>query len=151
MEPKDFSKRLLGKLVAINSVNPGTSAESEGEFEISEFIRDTLSKLGFVVEIQKVEAKRQNVIAKLRFGKRSKASRTLMFNCHMDTVPITGMSIPPLKPTVKNGFLYGRGSSDTKGGIAATMTAAAQLLEERPRRSRGRSPLDLRRRRRISQ
>src|ERR1700757_5156617 len=100
MQTKDFSKRLLGQLVAINSVNPGISSESEGELEISEFIRDTLSKLGFVVEIQKVAPGRQNVIAKLRFGKRSNTSPTLMFNCHMDTVPITGMSIPPLKPTV---------------------------------------------------
>ena len=132
MQSNDFSKRLLGQLVAINSVNPGTGSQG-GEFEISEFIRDTLSKLGLSVEIQKVQPKRQNVIAKLRLGRKSKTSRTLMFNCHMDTVPITGMSIPPLKPVVKNGFLYGRGSSDTKGGIAATITAAAQLLQEDPK------------------
>ncbi|MDA4112391.1 MAG: M20 family metallopeptidase [Thaumarchaeota archaeon] len=133
MEPKEFSRMLLADLVAINSVNPGTSSESKGEFEISEFIRETLSKLGFVVETQEVESRRQNVIAKLRFSRKTKSSRSLMFNCHMDTVPVTGMSIDPLKPVVKNGFLYGRGSADTKGGIAATITSGAQLLEEDPK------------------
>jgi acetylornithine deacetylase len=50
---------------------------------------------------------------------------------------VAGMSIDPLKPTVKGGFLYGRGSTDTKGGIAATITSAAQLLEEDPKELNG--------------
>ena len=125
----ELAKRLLEGLISINSVNPGTDPDSPGEFEISEFIRDELRRLGISVETQRVIGKRRNVIGRIRFGRKIKSSRTLMINAHMDTVPVKGMSIDPLKPVVKNGFLYGRGAADTKGGLAASIASAGSLLE----------------------
>ena len=52
---------------------------------------------------------------------------------HLDTVSADSMSIPPFDPVVNGGRLYGRGSYDMKGGLAAAMAAAASLA---------RSPLD---------
>jgi acetylornithine deacetylase/succinyl-diaminopimelate desuccinylase-like protein len=56
--------------------------------------------------------------------------RRLVFNGHLDTFPIgedLGWTVPPLGGVVKDGRLFGRGVSDMKGGIAASILAA-QIL-----------------------
>ncbi len=58
------------------------------------------------------------------------ASRRIVFEAHVDTVSIDGMTIPPFDPRVENGLMYGRGSCDTKAGLAAMMQAAASLKAE---------------------
>jgi acetylornithine deacetylase len=55
-----------------------------------------------------------------------------MLEAHQDTVPVDGMTIPPWTPTLRDGKLYGRGSCDIKGGMAAMLTAFARLATERP-------------------
>lgn len=50
--------------------------------------------------------------------------RTLQFNGHLDTV-----HLPFVPPRVENGFLYGSGSSDMKGGIAAAVEAMRILRD----------------------
>jgi acetylornithine deacetylase len=51
---------------------------------------------------------------------------TIMFCGHLDTVGVDGM-VDPFAPRVANGRVYGRGSQDMKGGVAAMIAAAAQL------------------------
>ena len=56
--------------------------------------------------------------------------RRLVFNGHLDTFPIgedLGWTVPPLGGVVKDGLLFGRGVSDMKGGIAASILAASIL------------------------
>lgn len=49
----------------------------------------------------------------------------LLFNCHMDTVPVgEGWSVPPLTLTVRDGRAWGRGSCDIKGAAAALLSVA---------------------------
>ena len=48
-----------------------------------------------------------------------------MLNAHMDTVGVAGMS-DPFTPRLDGGRLYGRGSYDMKGSLAACMLAAAE-------------------------
>src|SRR5262249_5690760 len=47
-------------------------------------------------------------------------------------VPVDGMTIEPFAAEVRDGKLYGRGSCDVKGGMAAMLTAFARLVRERP-------------------
>jgi len=53
--------------------------------------------------------------------------RRIVFEAHTDTASVAGMTIPPFEPAIENGRLYGRGSCDTKGGLAAMMHALAAL------------------------
>ena len=71
---------------------------------------------------------RPNLVAEMTFGAGCQRA-LLMF--HMDTVGVTGMTIPPHAGDVRDGKLYGRGSSDCRGGIAAAVVAARVLHQFR--------------------
>lgn len=71
---------------------------------------------------------RPNLVAEIPFGPGCQRA-LLMF--HMDTVGVTGMTIPPHSGEIRDGKLYGRGASDTRGGIAVAIMAALVLHEFR--------------------
>src|SRR5882672_8217598 len=114
---------ILRDLIAIDSVNPSLASSGGGEAEIANAIAATLRQGGLDVEIQEVAAGRSNVIGILE-GRQQGGS--LMLCGHMDTVGIAGMDAP-FDPVQKDGRIYGRGSQDMKGGLAAMIGAALQL------------------------
>lgn len=61
--------------------------------------------------------------------------RRLIFNGHLDTFPVGEgkWTVPPLGGSLKDGRIYGRGVSDMKAGIAATLTAVRILARLRDR------------------
>ena len=68
-----------------------------------------------------------NLVAVIESGR---PGRRLCFNGHLDTFPIgedLGWTVPPLGGDVRDGRLYGRGVSDMKGGITASLLAARAL------------------------
>jgi succinyl-diaminopimelate desuccinylase len=72
-----------------------------------------------------------NVVARIAGGR---PGRRLVFNGHLDTFPVgedLGWTVPPFGGVLRDGRLYGRGVSDMKGGIAASMIAARALAEQR--------------------
>ena len=94
---------------------PSTSGEEEA---VGFFLRDYLESLGWTVELQAVSENQNNVIAYLNETPR------VWFSTHMDTVP------PFIAPTEDEEKIYGRGSCDAKGIIAAQITAAELLRKE---------------------
>jgi acetylornithine deacetylase len=121
----DPTIRLLHDLVAIDSVNPTLVEGAAGEGEIAGAIADELRRIGLDVSIEPAAPGRPNVVGVLE-GRST--GRTLMFCGHTDTVGVAGMD-HPFTPTVKEGRLYGRGSQDMKGGVAAMIGAAARVAE----------------------
>jgi succinyl-diaminopimelate desuccinylase len=72
-----------------------------------------------------------NLVATIASGR---PGRRLIFNGHLDTFPVgedLGWTVPPLGGTLRDGRLYGRGVSDMKGGIAASLLAASVLAAHR--------------------
>ena len=105
----------LAGLVAINSVNSSLEG-GPGEAELAHHVADLARAAGADVEMYDVEPGRPNLLAWIRRGNRP----TLMFECHLDTVGLAPM-LDALNPRVANGRLYGRGSADPKGCLAAMM------------------------------
>jgi succinyl-diaminopimelate desuccinylase len=69
-----------------------------------------------------------------RWGE-SANGRTFGFNGHTDVVPvgdIDAWSVDPFGAEIKDGFLYGRGSTDMKSGVAAFAAAAIDFVADTP-------------------
>ena len=69
-----------------------------------------------------------------RWGDKGHA-RTFGFNGHTDVVPLgdpAAWTMPPFGAEVKDGFLYGRGATDMKSGVAAFAAAAVDFVTETP-------------------
>ncbi|MER3554801.1 MAG: peptidase M20 [Meiothermus sp.] len=108
---------LTQKLVQIESYYPGP-----GEAPVVEFLKNYLDERGFKTTIQDVVPGRPNLIADLGTGPGG-----LILEGHTDVVhhgSLDQWQIPPYEARVVDGKLYGRGSCDMKGGLAAAMVAA---------------------------
>uniref|UniRef100_UPI0040478275 succinyl-diaminopimelate desuccinylase n=2 Tax=Yoonia sp. TaxID=2212373 RepID=UPI0040478275 len=69
-----------------------------------------------------------------RWGRKN-ANRTFGFNGHTDVVPLgdeTAWTMPPFGAEIKDGFLYGRGATDMKSGVAAFAAAAIDFVQNTP-------------------
>jgi Acetylornithine deacetylase/Succinyl-diaminopimelate desuccinylase and related deacylases len=121
----DPAIRLLRELVAINSVNPTLVEGAPGEQQIASAIADEMRRAGLDVSVETVAPGRPNVIGVLEGRAKGRA---LMFCGHTDTVGVTGMG-DPFVPTEIDGRLYGRGSQDMKGGVAAMIAAAGAIAQ----------------------
>jgi acetylornithine deacetylase len=100
--------RLTRELVDIESI-------TGNEAEVGDYLYSALSKLGYRTEKMLVEGDRHNVYAT------PGAAPDLVFSTHMDTVP-------PFIPSSEDADkIYGRGSCDAKGIIAAQIAAAERL------------------------
>ena len=111
---------LLRDLVSIDSVNPSLVPGARGEGQIAAAVAAHMRRVGFDVQVEEVAPGRPNVVGVLE-GRTPGPS--LMFCGHVDTVGVEGMSAP-FDPVERNGRLYGRGSQDMKGGVAAMIDAA---------------------------
>ena len=97
------------------------------DFGCQKLLADRLESIGFTIE-------------HLRFGdtdniwaRRGTQSPVLAFAGHTDVVP-TGpeenWTTPPFEPVIRDGLLYGRGTADMKGSIAAFVTACERFIAE---------------------
>ena len=115
----------LSDLVAINSINPAYEGGVPEE-EVAHYVEQFFARRGIETFRQDVLPGRQNVVARLP-GRNPQ--RRVILEAHMDTVSVTGMTIAPFTPEIREGRLYGRGSCDTKAGLATMMHAVAYLKE----------------------
>ena len=118
---KQDLERLVKKLVSI----PSHSGVPTREKEVAEYLHEYLEDEGIPSRLRKVEKDRPNVIAHMK-GTTGRG-KCLMLNGHTDTVPPYDMDIPPFKPRISSGKLYGRGSLDMKGGLGAMAIALVAI------------------------
>ena len=124
---------LLQALVRVPSVNPAgdTGTTEVGEKRCAEFIADRLAALGAHAELREVLPGRPNVLGRFPADRPGKPK---LFLCpHVDTVSVLGMTIDPFAAEQRDGRIYGRGSTDTKGTLAAMLWALWLLRDTLPR------------------
>lgn len=111
---------LARALIQIDSRNPTLVPGAPGEAEVAETLASVLEDWGFSVEQSEAAPGRLNVVA--RIGPRD--APALMLNGHLDVVGVEGMVHEPFNAELRSGRIYGRGSADMKGGVAAMCAAA---------------------------
>jgi acetylornithine deacetylase len=125
------TEKLLAELIALPSVNPAFLPRRHphaGEKRVADFLAATAAQAGLEIEFQKVLPGRFNIIVRLL--PRNKIKQTILLAPHLDTV---GADKTQFIPQRKNGRLHGRGACDTKGSVAAMLTALCELAESKSR------------------
>ena len=116
--------RLTQELVRIRSVNPPGD-----ELPAAVFLAERLRSFGLEADSVDIGNNRGNVVATIRGSDES--APAFMFNGHLDVVPAGEESAwerDPFCGEVVDGKVFGRGTSDMKGGVAAMSVAVALLL-----------------------
>lgn len=113
----------LADLVRIDSTNPELVSNGAGEAEIADYLAGAMQEVGLDVNVWAAETGRPNVVGVLEG---EGGGRSLMFNAHTDTVGVEGMG-EPFTPRIEEGRMYGRGTLDMKGSLAAQLAAVRGL------------------------
>ncbi|MED1782354.1 M20 family metallopeptidase [Brevibacillus fortis] len=118
--------RLTQELVRIPSVFRPDQAGANEE-RVALFVADYLRNMGLQVFYEEVVPGRPNVIA---FYDSGRPGKTLLFEAHTDVVTEgdrDAWSYDPFGGTLSGGRIYGRGSCDTKGNLAAAICAVKAI------------------------
>jgi succinyl-diaminopimelate desuccinylase len=122
--PQTDAAKLTADLIRCPSVTP----EEGGALVL---LAELLSEAGF--ECTRVDrGEVSNLFA--RWGDKGHA-RTFGFNGHTDVVPLgdeNAWTMPPFGAQEQDGFMYGRGATDMKSGVAAFAAAAVDFVRETP-------------------
>ena len=111
---------ICSELVAIRSENPpGRTAE------VIEYIQTFLDSLGIGSKITRTKTGHNNLIT-------TGTGNRLLFCGHVDVVPALdeGWTHPPFSGTIQDGFVWGRGATDMKGGCASLLAACHMLVDK---------------------
>jgi acetylornithine deacetylase len=120
--PRGDAIALARALIQIDSRNPTLVPDSTGEGECARALASVLDDWGFAVELSETPPGRPNVVARLGPAD----TPALMLNGHLDVVGVDGMTHEPFAAEVRGNRIYGRGSADMKGGLAAICAAALE-------------------------
>jgi acetylornithine deacetylase/succinyl-diaminopimelate desuccinylase-like protein len=121
------TRKLLAELVAIPSVNPAFVSDSNtpgGEKGMADFLAATAAQSGLEVEFQPVLPGRPNLLARLVPS--GKPVARVLLAPHMDTVNAEAAAF---LPRIRHDRLFGRGACDTKGSVAAMLSALAGVAQ----------------------
>ena len=113
---------LLCELVKCPSVSPNDAG-------CQQIISKRLIPLGF--QIENLQFEDVDNLWAIRGNNRP----LFVFAGHTDVVPVgppERWESPPFTPTIKNGFLYGRGSADMKSSLAAMIIATERFIHRYP-------------------
>lgn len=119
----------MSKMISIKSISPAAGGEGEGKR--ADFLQKTMESLGFKADryeyVDESKTKRPNLVVK--FGN---MDRTIWIVSHIDTVSEGDIALwktDPFKAVVKDGKIYGRGTSDDGQSAISSIYALLALKE----------------------
>src|SRR6266852_5727236 len=128
------TQKLLCELIALPSVNSALLPANHpraGEQRVADFLAATAARAGLDVDFEEVFPGRANLLVRLMPSGRVR--QRVVLAPHLDTVDAA--CAEQLVPRVMAGRIYGRGASDTKGSVAAMVTALCELAGSKRRPS----------------
>jgi len=120
MAMKDFLKQLIR----------ADSTPGRGEAMAAEVVATYFRRHGIDCLLDQWDGNRGNVVARVKTSGQRPA---LLFVCHLDVVGPgeEGWEHPPFGAVEENGRIYGRGTTDMKGGIAAVAAAICEVTRSK--------------------
>jgi succinyl-diaminopimelate desuccinylase len=117
---------LTRKLLSFNTINPPGNEE-----DIARFVGELLKSNGFQTDYYAFGEGRLHLVAARGIPA---GGRPVIFSGHFDTVPLgnTKWNSDPFAGNVTEGKIWGRGSSDMKGGLAAMIAASVTAFQDSP-------------------
>ena len=115
--------QLAKELIRFPSITPVDAG-------VMRFLEKKLKRLGFKTKILEFKEKGFQPVKNL-YAKLGSKSPNFMFAGHVDIVPpgnIKDWTVNPFKPSIKKGYLIGRGANDMKSSIAAFVSAVSAFL-----------------------
>jgi succinyl-diaminopimelate desuccinylase len=125
------TEKVLCELVAMPSVNPaflGSGDANGGERRVADFLAAKAKRVGLDAEFKKALPQRSNLL--IRMVPTNKMRQRILLAPHLDTVNGTPSQFIPRR---QHNRLYGRGACDTKGSVAAMISALCEIAKQGPR------------------
>lgn len=119
-------------MVSVETVNPAFGGPTGGEARLAEHLEGLARQWGLQSRRCPVADGAFNLLITSEV---SPAAEWLLFESHLDTVSVDGMTVAPFTLTAVGDRLYGRGACDTKG-TGAAMLWALQEYARQPKRTR---------------
>lgn len=124
IQEKVLSQIDEGEVIAFTQEMIRFESQNGNEGPIARWLADRLKQLGMEVRLKDVHQGRLNVVAVLPG---SEEGIGLLFHGHTDTIPFLNME-NPLSGEIVDGYIWGRGSCDQKGGLAASVMAVQAVV-----------------------
>jgi len=124
------TRQYLADLVRLDTSNPPGN-----ETRVATYLKQIADASGIPAELLGDDPKRLNVVARLKGNGKNKP---LLLMAHSDVVPAERKqwTMDPFKGEVHDDYLYGRGTLDTKGLLAAEMAVMVELKRRNIKLSR---------------
>jgi acetylornithine deacetylase/succinyl-diaminopimelate desuccinylase-like protein len=119
------TEKLLREIIALPSVNPAFLPAGDphaGERRVAEYLAAVAAGAGLEVDFQKVLPGRSNLLVRLSPSRPPR--RRILLAPHLDTVNASEEQFQPVRQA---GRLFGRGACDTKGSVAAMLSALIEV------------------------
>ncbi len=135
MPPSDLPlpqscEELLAQTVSFETVNQNFGGPEGGEAALIAYLEKLGNAWGLSSRRLPVEGGGENLLLTCET---SAEAPWILFESHVDTVSIAGMTVDPLKVNAEGDRLYGRGTCDTKGSGAAMFWALRDYAQQEAR------------------
>jgi acetylornithine deacetylase/succinyl-diaminopimelate desuccinylase-like protein len=123
----------LADLIRIDTTNPPGNEQAAAKY-----VAGILTKEGINSEFLDLAPGRSALVARLRSAAMPNPSRAVLLVAHMDVVGVdkSKWTVDPFAAVLKDGYMYGRGSIDDKGMLAANLAAFIALKRSNARMNR---------------